>query len=1631
MAMSMETPSRILRRIEALEAQDSDLPSLPSFPAFDDSGGQSFQASSVHSLSPKDLHIEDDEQDEDLVPYQSTPAPMSSHSTRSTMGPPSTSSSVTRFANSMRASVSTARRSQQDSFEISEILPAQNEDSSSSASIPDVYLPPEGENTADISQLQEQAAMGPMQITALHTSHVSPSPRDFIPDAQSRTPGSKKYDYSVSLRSEPKGSPLPLGRNVSVRKPMTTRTRTPSLSRTTPSPTSTSSNSTPRSTYSALARDIRSPALSRDERSQFETQQGDAASEVDNHDDAFAEAMQDPSGAVDEYFPEETHNAHFQVTQDGHVQEVSGDERPHDEAQDEHLQEADHESSPEPTFSSEEHIQSSSGSTRARTPFPNAFSSPIPSNTSTPMPAFAPRVLNPMVDATATPIQGPSRTPDDLATPYNRRRSFLLSLVHSTTRPRMAIPTPRPQIRAAPTPRPRSHPLAQTWTPSPSHLNAGPKSNPSSGSSDRLSFISTASSHDLTVHPRANASFDPVTGAKGVGKFNAVKLNSYLHGLNRRLQEENETLVSRLRLHGEEVQLGIIAEELERDGFQGVEEAVLGEVEAMRDALEKGELERDAIKAESDALAETLRAERDEIKNQLEAEQEGRKRDKERWKERMAEVESGVEGVIRELERRLEESERNASVRAEAEEKARVFEERVRELEERALEFEEKAHSFAERACEFEEKNHQLEEGWAAMEEDLDVAKRRAEKAEDALATSSDLGAEVKEAYEHAAAYKEEVRVATERASQLERQLREVERSKEELRASSEHRLAELDVELRQSLESQQSAEAHALELESDVKTAEERIEEVEDALTAAQHKASQLVVELEDVEDKLKRQEKEATRAAQSAQQMEDALEESERKMIADGEELTHLRTKVTRLERELESLRERSRGIASLTGSVARNREPTIPEVETEELEAELDEAHREIGRLNHLLSESPSRKAVDKAKDMRIELLEKEKDDLTDRVRSLTSLLAHPPNKTFSPDHHSPANRRQVLACRTPKTPGPPLKDFSWLHDKTGGSSASPLVAQIEYLQQELHLANDSIDEKVNRLEEAGMGIVGLTEKLEDAQARIPALEEEVRRLERKGERRVRRLARARCLKCRGRVNLSKLIANDEQSSIEGSTTSLLSDPPTPPSKTTEALRSALKNVNSELSTLRLQWNNERNKLIGERAVLQDAASRLNKELGTAKSEAKRALENGQQENEEGAKARANIQAELETAKSVVNELEEALKAERTRLRALSTEQSRVVREKEGILVQLERAQSDMDDVRAHLENVKRNNRELEAELRATATVDQKARLLEAKVVENQDVIQHLRDERESLAADQAALQRRYVEASAQIKRLRQELSTSQTSHDEHRHQLDLRVNEIEELRRELSQQARALEKIESEKDQAQMDRNLIVRTVTSLESDLKRIRGDAEVLGQDLKELKLERDRSETRHRDELGKADRAQKQVCAQLRLANEQLEAQRDKTRKAIAEFEGHVCPSGQQEVEELRTQHRTECKGLMVQIRYLKAKYTRESVFRADLGYQKHYLLGILSSFKKEEKQILAAVARIGFPLSQDQPHRKRLTLRTVASVALFVAKARRASENWREQSAPRTAVAAALQDVRRRRIAGSLGYA
>jgi phage shock protein A len=81
----------------------------------------------------------------------------------------------------------------------------------------------------------------------------------------------------------------------------------------------------------------------------------------------------------------------------------------------------------------------------------------------------------------------------------------------------------------------------------------------------------------------------------------------------------------------------------------------------------------------------------------------------------------------------------------------------------------------------------------------------------------------------------------------------------------------------------------------------------------------------------------------------------------------------------------------------------------------------------------------------------------------------------------------------------------------------------------LQRALDEANKSVDDKLDKLEEAGIDVVGLTKKLEDARAKIVLLEDEVARLARREDRHMRRLEKMRCPKCLTRVNVRAIQKN----------------------------------------------------------------------------------------------------------------------------------------------------------------------------------------------------------------------------------------------------------------------------------------------------------------------------------------------------------------------------------------------------------------------------------------------------------------------------------------------------------------------
>jgi hypothetical protein len=224
----LETPSRVWRRIDA--AEGADMPSLPSLPAFDDSAEQSeLESDNNHQLST--IYSEPDG-DDPTAPVHSTPAAVLNTVTLSAR-PPSSASSTARFASSIASRSTNGRpgnyglssfsritsvsavKVHQESFDISVIpsLPDGGDGSDedemedtgrryslckSKDSVPDVYLPPEEEEDSAAQHFSLTEALESVS----RTSSPFPHDDDGVEQIYDATP--KKYDYSVSLRPEPK-----------------------------------------------------------------------------------------------------------------------------------------------------------------------------------------------------------------------------------------------------------------------------------------------------------------------------------------------------------------------------------------------------------------------------------------------------------------------------------------------------------------------------------------------------------------------------------------------------------------------------------------------------------------------------------------------------------------------------------------------------------------------------------------------------------------------------------------------------------------------------------------------------------------------------------------------------------------------------------------------------------------------------------------------------------------------------------------------------------------------------------------------------------------------------------------------------------------------------------------------------------------------------------------------------------------------------------------------------------------------------------------------------------------------------------------------------------------------------------
>ncbi|KAG8721405.1 hypothetical protein FRC08_013359 [Ceratobasidium sp. 394] len=1483
MAMRLETPSRIWARIE--QAQDEELPSLPSMPVFEDSAfpDESEGISVQHSA---------------YYPTPDKPKPPSTYT------PTPRPNKIRALSTPRSAGETTARAPIQPDNSHSA---SSNPRELSTDSLPEEYLPPPTEDDAELS----------MSLTdALESISRSGSPEEPGRN-ESRAPAHKSLkdiynDSNISARDaditrRSNGLSAHIKPSPRARIPAQAPSPIPTLTHSPRSVTSTSSQHTPtiqRLPLSPARGDASYGSVS--DRSRNSAPASRPASRVAQSLDSERDISYD--SLPKEPNPERSASQHSRSASvlERSLSQSRLSARPSPKAAPSVVPPAseseityDSVSAPSLGRSRSSPGQQASSETPALTTSAVQFNPTQRATTQSPAPSPAqPRTRFPIPQTPGSGLDsGLSRTPHPPPASNKLSRSFMMQVINSAARPTL---------------RPKGAPFVHGKFQTPAVRRVSEAYLASVGGVGSSSFVSTASSHDLAIHRRANASFDAISHARGGGgEFDQRKLRTYLQSLNNHLSEENAIykdenvalkracleLIERLgargvkvdrnTLFGEGISIDLDAGDdgMERDPEIEVVEDLNEELVAALNNAEAARNEVEAVRSELEAAQADATATREEV---VEV--------KDQCKAQMAELEINVQKVVERLQGRL--NERDAEVSRLREQLADPSRD-GHEAHEKALALEQ------EQRAKLEDEIKQLDAEVARLGEEGRALKAELRDARTGL-RNEQIGA---------AEAVDKIRSLENEALEWERKVQEMERE-----------LEEMDALVKERDEAANERDAVLGERDGAARQRDIAVREREDIL---------------DEKDQLLHQRGEALK---QVAQMEAALEDAESRILDDAEQIKSLRGKITSLERERAELMDRSS--RSRPGT-----EDHIPlhehEVLVSELERQLDDAHREIARLT---TESPAGTALAKAKDLRIEQLEKEKEVLTERIQVMRSAgfgagaggAGTPGRASFSatPMHGTPLNRIAMMNLRTPKTPGVALRDPSWMNQSTMHGLADPeaIQARVAEVDARLAEANESIDDKLDRLEKASAGNVVLSKNLYLAKEKITSLEREVAHLGRREERLVKRLQRCRCAKCHMRFDASA-VAQWADTSAPSLLDDLITEPPTPETKTSRNLQTALSSANAQLESLRAEWQklgqeNEALKGAGRQDV--ELARRAEAEMKRAlDEERKRAIEAAKSIKDEKEREKALADMELGRAKTAIAELEEDLRAERSKLRSLAAEHSRVAREKTEVLAKLERTNQDVDSVKAQLERYKNNNKELEMELRSNAIVESKARHLEAKLHENNLQIENLRAEREILTLDHEQLRKRFEEITERAESLRQRNANSQNEHEKRQHRLDMQVTEIESLRAMLTEREAGMKDMAAAMHIARGAQSDAEHVVRSLQAELKRVKSEADQLGTDIEQLRSERVGENGRGKD---RQERARVQAQAQMRALNEQLQSAKDAAGQLQARLKDHSAALRPEQVENLKKMHNKECKGLMVQIRYLKDKFYRESLLRQDV---------------------------------------------------------------------------------------------
>ncbi|CAO1624812.1 unnamed protein product [Jaminaea pallidilutea] len=701
-------------------------------------------------------------------------------------------------------------------------------------------------------------------------------------------------------------------------------------------------------------------------------------------------------------------------------------------------------------------------------------------------------------------------------------------------------------------------------------------------------------------------------------------------------------------------------------------------------------------------------------------------------------------------------------------------------------------------------------------------------------------------------------------------------------------------------------------------------------------------------------------------------------------------------------------------------------------EELQRQLEDAQK---RLESEKAAAARRESASLAeKDDQIERLRRQKQDLEMRLESYkqqvnvsTSLAAiatgSPKDgamKTPHAKHRSVANLQTPI--RTPQSPGL-LSPASWLnHDSTLGNAS--VVDHIRQLEGLLAAANSQLDDKLAEIDEHGTQHLTLTRKLLEAKERIEELEAELKRALAAGvdgERLSKRaLKRVSCTKCKVTFDATSQVLKERHGHDVGDI-STVSD--TNSKARSQQRDQALAEFIEKMPRLTAKLT----EMEAENRALRDAA---------AKSNAKRPSSAGAASKDSARKLQSLTQAELERARMAIDELRDDLSEERRKLPALAKESKAFGELCSSAERDLARSELRLRSIEDELKRKAAEYSDLQRELAEKSSLGDEVNLavqvLETQVRHTAKEVETLRQDRKDLLETRRHLHDQYRHATERYTRIQAELASARQAAESHQAQIEDQADKIERLHSTLQAQNDEMRKVAGDRDRLRSQREEIIADVSQLEGDLRRVRGESERFGHDLEALRRERDE----HKRRAEAARETSMSVTAEAQETIALLRRRLDAAQRSIQQLE--VDAEAGAGSAALKEKHAAECKGLLLQIRYLKTKFMRESDLRQDLCFQKTYLLQVVGGLEMSERETVKFLADLDRSRTGD--HHRHPTTSASASrnggrspafskfkrCALGVLAATRMSlmaSRWRETMAVKQALVDAHAAARKRR--------